>query len=252
MKLTPEIQRRLAELRKKSLNYDPAELDLAAPSSDWHVDNRFTPLPAEAPGSPEPEGSWEIAGRLIRGYEFADPSLVRAFYDVDSPMAGRNMLLELRAFNLVHVRVGVRVNQVYDRTRTVKGREVRVFGWNYRTLEGHVERGQMDWEVWKWPDTGEVCFHVYAVSRPAPITNPVIQIGFWLLRGHERSVFLDSTDRRMRAFTELGVRGEGRADEIRAASESLTARRLSPRDPSHDELAGQVDRPARDGGPGAP
>ncbi|MGH2869090.1 MAG: DUF1990 family protein [Solirubrobacteraceae bacterium] len=177
---------------------------------------------------------------------------MRAFYDVDAPMEGRDMLLELRALNLVHVYVGVRVNQVYDHTRRVKGRAVRVFGWNYRTLEGHVERGQMDWEVWKWPDTGEVCFHVYSVSRPASITNPVIRTGFWLLRGHERGVFLGSTDRRMRAFTELGLRGDGRADEIRAASDTLTARRLSVQDPSHDALAGQVDRPARGGDPGAP
>ena len=84
-----------------------------------------------------------------------------------------------------------------------------MFGWNYRTLEGHVERGQMDWEVWKWLDTGEVAFHVHAVSRPASITNPFIRIGFWLLRGHERGVFLDSTDRRMRAFTELGLQRRG-------------------------------------------
>jgi uncharacterized protein (UPF0548 family) len=252
VKLTPEIERRLAELREKPLNYDPAELDLTNPPSGWHVDDRFAPLPAEAPGPPEPEGSWEIAGRLIRGYEFADPSLVRAFCDVGVPMAGRDMLLELRALNLVHVYVGVRVHDVYDRTRTVAGREVRVFGWNYRTLEGHVERGQMDWEVWKWLDTGEVSFHVHAVARPASIANPVIRIGFWLLRGHERGVFLGSTDRRMQAFTELGLRGEGRAGEIRAASDSLTARRLSPQDPSHAELAGQVDRPARGGGAGAP
>ena len=252
MKLTPEIERRLAELRVRPLNYDPAELDLDAPPPGWHVDDRFQPLPAEAPGPAQPEGSWEIAARLIRGYEFADPSLVRAFYDTDAPTQGRDMLLELRALNLVHVYVGVRVNQVYDHTRTIDGRQVRVFGWNYRTLEGHVERGQMDWEVWKWLDTGEVSFHVRAVSRAASIANPVIRIGFWLLRGHERGVFLDSTDRRMRAFTELGLRGEGRAEEIRKASDSLTARRLSPQDRSHDELAGQVNRPARGGGAGSP
>ncbi|MDQ6746773.1 MAG: DUF1990 domain-containing protein [Candidatus Dormibacteraeota bacterium] len=241
MKLSRELARRLAELDGRPVNYDPADLDLTDPPRGWNVDDRFQPLPAEAPGPPVPGGSWEIAGRLIRGYEFADPSLVRAFYDVNAPMEGRNMLLALRALNLVQVYVGVRVNAVYDHTRTAEGREVRVFGWNYRTLEGHVEQGQMDWEVWKWLDSGEVAFHVHAVSRPAAIRNPVIRIGFWLLRGHEREVFLGSTSRRMRAFTELGLRDDGGAEQIRAASDNLTARRLAPQDPAHDRLAGQID-----------
>ncbi len=30
---------------------------------------------------PRPRRSCEIARRLMRGYEFADPSIVRAFYD---------------------------------------------------------------------------------------------------------------------------------------------------------------------------
>jgi hypothetical protein len=54
-------------------------------------------------------------------------------------------------------------------------------------------------------------------------------------------LFLDSTARRMLSFTELGLNSEGRGQRIRAASGGLTARRLSPRDPAHDELARQVD-----------
>ena len=85
------------------------------------------------------------------------------------------MLLELRALGLVSVHVGVRVGEVYDEERAVDGRQARVFGWNYRTLEGHVEEGQMNWEVWKWVDSGDVQFHVHAVSRPAPIPNPIVR-----------------------------------------------------------------------------
>ena len=44
----------------------------------------------------------------------------------------------------------------------------------------------MDWMVLKWHDTGAVEFRVRAVSRPAPIRNPLIRIGFLALRGHER------------------------------------------------------------------
>src|SRR5205823_10091933 len=104
-----KIQRKLDALSSKSVNYDPAAVDLERPPRGWRVDDRFKALPGEPPGMPVHEGSWEIAGRLIRGYEFADPSIVRAFYDPEAPLAGRNMLLELRALGLVSIHVGVRV-----------------------------------------------------------------------------------------------------------------------------------------------
>ncbi len=241
MNLSPQIRRRLAELHGRPLNYDPAALDLGQSPPGWEVDDRRQPLPGEAPGDPVKDGSFEIASRLIRGYEFADPSMVRAFYEPRIPRPGRDMLLELRALGLIRVYVGVRVNDVYDDTREVDGRRVRVSGWSYRTLEGHVEMGQMDWEVWKWLDSGEVDFHVHAVFRAAPDPNPVIRIGFRLLRNHERALFLGSTDRRMKEFTELGLERDGRGERIRQAGPNLTARRLAADDRTHDELARQVD-----------
>ncbi|MGI8507374.1 MAG: DUF1990 family protein [Solirubrobacteraceae bacterium] len=243
MSPSPRIRRRLAGLSEKAVNYDVAALDLDAPPSGWHVDDRHQPLPGEPPGDPVRDGSFEIACRLIRGYKFADPSMVRAFYDPDLPLAGRDMLLELRGLGLLSVYVGVRVGEVYDQTRKIDGREVRVFGWEYRTLEGHVERGQMNWEVWKWLRSGEVEFHVHSVSRPAPIPNPVIRLGFWLLRGHERALFLDSTNRRMKEFTELGLAHEGHGERIRSEGPGLTARRLPAGDSSHAELAREVEQP---------
>jgi uncharacterized protein (UPF0548 family) len=241
--MSPRIRGKLAGLAAKSVNYDPGGLDLAAPPGGWVVDERRTALPGEPAGEPVSEGSFEIAARLIRGYEFADPSIVRAFYSPESPLQGRDMLLELRALGLARVYVGVRVGEVYDRVVEREGRSVRVFGWYYRTLEGHVEMGQMNWEVLKWPDTGEVEFHVHSVSRAAAIGNPFVRLGFWLLKGHERALFLDSTGRRMARLTEAGLRAEGRGERIRRASSELTARRLPDADPAHDRLARTVDNP---------
>jgi uncharacterized protein (UPF0548 family) len=236
-----EIERRLAALARTPVNYDPDGLDLGDPPTGWHVDDRCQSLPSEAPGDPAPVGSWAIARRLIQGYEFADPSLVRAHYDPAAPLQGRTMLLELRALNLVSVRVGVRVVSVYDEIRSRDGGEARVFGWAYRTLEGHVEMGQMDWQVWKWRATGEVQFRVRAVSRPAAIANPIIRLGFWLLGGHERSVFLNSTDARMASLTELALTPERPADAMRAASRQLTARRGANDDGAHERLDRRVE-----------
>jgi uncharacterized protein (UPF0548 family) len=235
------IDRRLAALAHTPVNYDPDALDLDDPPAGWHLDDRCQPLPAERPGEPVPGGSWEIARRLIQGYEFADPSLVRAHYDRDAALQGRTMLLELRALNLVSVHVGVRVVNVYDEIRDPDGRRARVFGWAYRTLEGHVEMGQMDWQVWKWHDSGEVQFRVRSVSRTAQIANPIVRVGFWVLRAHERAVFLNSTDTRMRSLTELALQSERGGDAMRDASSDLTARRLSPDDPAHELLARRAD-----------
>jgi uncharacterized protein (UPF0548 family) len=145
----------------------------------------------------------------MRGYEFADPSIVRAYYDPDVPLERRNMLLKLQALRVAHLFAGVRVGEVYEETRELAGRPARVWGWNYRTLEGHVEMGQMDWEVWKWLGDGRVEFRVHAVSRPAPIPNPIVRLGFHLLRGRERRAFLESTGERMRTFTGLALEREG-------------------------------------------
>jgi len=235
------IERQLLDLAARPVNYDPDRLDLADPPSGWNVDRRRQPLPAEPPGEPVADGSWQIARRLIRGYEFADPSMVRAFYDPDRPLEGREMLLELRTLRVVRVRVGVRVVAVYDEVRRVDARDARVFGWAYRTLQGHVERGQMDWQVWKWLDSGEVEFRVHAVSQTGPIANPVVRLGFWLLRDHERAVFLDSTDRRMRTFTELALQRGAGGERIRRASTDLTARRSPADDPAHEQLGRQAD-----------
>jgi uncharacterized protein (UPF0548 family) len=248
----PSIERRLSALAGTPVNYDADALDLGRPPPGWNVDRRCQALPGEPPGAPVAEGSWEIACRLIRGYEFADPSVVRAHYDPERPLEGRDMLLELRALGVVRTYVGVRVVRVYNERRTLEGRAARVFGWAYRTLEGHVEEGQMDWQVWKWLDTGDVQFRVHAVSRTAPIPNVIVRIGFWALRDHERAVFLDSTERRMRGLTERALPRERRGEQVRLASTDLTARRLGGDDPAHDRLARDVERPHPAGADGGP
>ena len=124
----------------------------------------------------------------MRRYKVADPSIVRAFYDESEPLEGRTMLLELRFWRL-RFPVGVRVGEAYDERRDVDGRPARVSGWNYRTLEGHLEIGQMAWEVWKWEDTGAVEFHIHAFSRAAPTGSLLVRIGLRLFARREQLRF---------------------------------------------------------------
>ena len=238
----PRVRRRLAALPDKPLNFDPAGLEHASPATGWTITDLCQALPSEPPGAPVGDGSWQIARRLMRGYEFADPSIVRAYYDPDAPLEGRNMLLKLKALGIAHLYVGVRVGDVYEEVRELGGDRACVWGWNYRTLEGHVEMGQMDWGVWKWLRDGRVEFRVHAVARVAHIRNLIVRLGFYLLREHERQVFLDSTKRRMLAFTQLALSREHAGDAIRDAAARLTARPGRRQDPAHDSVARRAAR----------
>ena len=91
---------------------------------------------------------------------------------------------------------------------TVDGRPVRVWGWPYRTLEGHIEQGEMSWEVWKWLDT-----------RRRRVPHPLLLADRRRrepVHGHRRPAdrparaasLPDSACRRMRELTIDGLRGE--------------------------------------------
>jgi uncharacterized protein (UPF0548 family) len=193
--------RALAELRGRPLNFDPSRRHEYTLEKGWHVDDVRRALPPEPPGEPVPGGSWEAAGRIARNYDFADPSIVEGVFDRDEPLEDRTMLLVLR-FRGLRIRVGVRVGDVYDERRDLNGRDGRVFGWNYRTLRGHVEQGQMDWQVWKFPDSGEVLFRISSFSRPARGGNLILRVGFRLFGRREQLRFLRLTADRMARLTE--------------------------------------------------
>jgi hypothetical protein len=141
------------------------------------------------------------ARRIARNYDFADPSIVEGVFDRDEPLEDRTMLLVLR-FHALRIHVGVRVGDIYHEDRELDGRPGRLFGWNYRTLEGHVEKGQMDWQVWKFPDSGEVLFRIRYVSRPAGSGKFLVRTGFRLVGRRAQLRFLKLTAERMARLTE--------------------------------------------------
>ena len=104
-------------------------------------------------------------------------------------------------------RLGVRVFEVVDERRTEEDRPVQVWGWSYRTLRGHLERGQMSYEVRKWLDSGAVEFRIAAVSHRAHVANPLVRIGFGLLGRREQLKFYDHTCEVMAARTAAAVAG---------------------------------------------
>lgn len=189
----------LDQLSKLRVNYDPAkapEDGAVAVEGHWHVDSDATVLGDEGRGPPEHGGVWATACRLVSEYEFADARVLRGAYRRGSELLGRNMLLEARFFGL-RFYVGVRITGVLDQERDTGDGLERVWGWSYQTLEGHLEQGRLGYEVIKNLGTGRVTFRVAGYSRPAPIENPVIRLGFRLFGRWTQERFYRNIQARM-------------------------------------------------------
>jgi uncharacterized protein (UPF0548 family) len=210
-------RRALAALADKGFNFEPDQAERFTTANGWHVDDYAQPLPPEPPGPPTPGGSFEVAQRLMADYEFADPAIVRAVYATDSPLERRDMLLEGRFWGL-RFHFGVRVGGLVDEEVAVDGRRLRRWGWNYRTLQGHLEMGQMDYEVRKWLDAGEVEFRIHAFSRPAHIPNPVVRLGFRVFGRRVQRRFARHACQRMARLTAARARAGAAAGDPPATS----------------------------------
>ncbi len=215
-----EALARLHALHDRPVNFDLERRASFTRDAGWKVDHYCQPLPSEPAGDPVPGGSWERARDVMRRYEFADPALVRALYAPESPLEGRDMLLEAR-FHGLRFHLGVRVGGVVDATCRHCGREVRVWGWNYRTLQGHLEMGQMDYEVWKWLDNGDVEFRIHVVSRAARIPNPLVRLGFRLFGRRQQVRFARRACERMAKL----VAGES----VQSAGDQMPVRSFAAR-----------------------
>jgi uncharacterized protein (UPF0548 family) len=200
----------LAALSGAALNFEPQPLAAYTPERGWHADALSQQLPGESPGDPAPGGSWQIARVLMENYRMADPAIVRASWDRDAPLLGREMLLELRLYRIVSIRAGVRVTRVWDEERVGGGRRARVFGYEYATLRGHVEMGRMDYTLYKWRDDGAVEFRLHAHSRASEQGARWIRLGFRLFGRREQLRFYRRCCERIARLTaaELGLAGD--------------------------------------------
>jgi hypothetical protein len=59
----------------------------------------------------------------------------------------------------------------------------------------------MDYEVWKWLDTGEVEFHTCRFSRHAHVGNPVVRLGLRLFGRRQQIRFARRACERMARLT---------------------------------------------------
>lgn len=162
--------RRLAELARRPLNFDPRELEAHPRDPSWRFDHLVERLPHE-------------------------PS------DRNRPLDGQDLLLRVH-YGPLRFRVGVRVGDLHEGTEEIDGREAHVAGWSYRTLAGHFEEGEMRYELWKWLDSGDVEFHLNAASRPARSGPLLPRLSFRLFGRIPQLQFYHQACRRIRRLTE--------------------------------------------------
>ena len=106
------------------------------------------------------------------------------------------MLLELRFWGL-RFRFGVRVSGVIDELRRSRARRCGSGAGATRTLQGHLEMGQMDYEIWKWLDTARSSSGSTSFRAPSRIGNPIIRLGFRLFGRREQVRFARRACERM-------------------------------------------------------
>ena len=184
------------QLGDLALNFVPVSHEEAAADPDWHADEREVRLGTEAPGPPVADGLYAVAREVMTRYEFADPATIRAVFDPTSDLEGRDLLLVGR-FAVLRFLMGVRIGGVEEGRVRVEGRPAHRFRWYYRTLEGHLERGHMSYEVCKDDVTGDVTFRIRAYSQRARIDNPVVRLGFMLFGRWTQLRFYEHTLARM-------------------------------------------------------
>jgi uncharacterized protein (UPF0548 family) len=165
----------LASLRGRGVTFDPAQVG----GPPWRVDRHRDVVGHELPGPPVPGGVWEAACDVVRDYDFVPPELLRAAYR-PGPLVGRDILLIGRT-GPVCVLMGVRVTSLVDESDAAH----RTWGWAYRTLEGHLQRGEVRYRVTKDLGSGEVAFAADVAWRPAPELGPALRLA-WTLLGRRR------------------------------------------------------------------
>lgn len=201
-----DVQRaRLESYAKARANFDDTRISEYNAENGWRIDDYEQELPAEPPGHPLPGGSFYAATEVLRNYSFPPPDLITGVFLPDTPLEDRVMVLRGR-FLLFTFWFGVRVVNVIDEVRLLPGKvgaggdgQEAVWGYSYRTLEGHYERGQIDFSVHKHLRTGRVMFRIHAVSQTGAIPNPFYRLGFRLFGRFLQRRFAHESMRRLKA-----------------------------------------------------
>ncbi len=190
---------RLDRLEKLGLNVDLERREEFTAANGWNLDHYEGDLPSESAGEPLGGGSFQAAQTVLREYKFPPPNLITGIFVPDEPLEKRVMLLRARFLGFTFY-FGVKVNGVTDELRAGKNGQERVWGYRYATLEGHFERGQIEFLIVKNLTNGGVQFKIDAFSQTGLIRNPIYRLGFSLFGRHLQRRFARQSMLRMQTL----------------------------------------------------
>jgi uncharacterized protein (UPF0548 family) len=187
-----ELRAYLDDLKDRPVNFDEP-LEAMTVEHGWTIDGDRTGLGTEPQGSPLSDGPFARARQAIINYDFSDPRIVVGHFDPDTPLVGRNMLLELKVLGWRFLS-GVRVREVRDEVE----HGTTLFGFRYDTLEGHIERGFEWFLLTKDHETGDIQFRIEAHWRLGDFPTWWSRVGFLVIGEHYRRVWRHRAPERIR------------------------------------------------------
>lgn len=221
----PQLQMRLEALSGAPFNLDLEQQATWHAKDGWNHDRYQTELVAEPPGPPLSNGSFQAACQVLREYRFPPPDLITGIFLPDQPLEQRVMLLRGQFVGMVFY-FGVKVSGVVSELRQTPHGAEHVWGYRYATLEGHFERGQIEFLIAKHVQSGKVEFRISAVSRTGVIQNMFYRIGFQLFGRRLQRRFATESLKRMQRLVKIAVEtGEhlGTTPQVQAATSDPTA-----------------------------
>jgi hypothetical protein len=135
----------------------------------------------------------------VRGYRFADPRITHGYFDPETPLLGRTILVDVQAL-LLRFLAGLRVGAILDRVDGPPGAEQTRFGIRLDTLAGHLLHGSEWVEVRKEHQRGTVWLRIEARWRPAPLPAWWMGLGFRLFGRQLQARWRRQVTRRLRAL----------------------------------------------------
>ena len=196
-----ELEDRLARLDGLPASFPDPDLETMTPARGWTPERLREPLGRERCGPPEPGGLFERAWDAVADFQFSDPQIVTGHFVAGSRLLGRRMLLEIKVLGLRYL-CGVVVGAV--NVERIDGCTRR--GFRYDSLAGHLEEGSEWFEVEKDHVSGKVWLHVRSRWRRGTFPNWWSRVGFALLSGGYRALWLRRAHQRLEAFVNIGPR----------------------------------------------
>jgi uncharacterized protein (UPF0548 family) len=192
----PELQRQLDALAERPVTVGNALVE-PVPAPGWTVEQLDTQIGQEAPGPPLTNGPFARARQALTEYRFADPRITHGHYDPQTPLLGRDILVDVHAL-FIRMLVGLRIGDVVDRADASETR----FGIRLDTLSGHILDG-LEWiQVAKDHRTGAITLRIAVQWRPGRLPTWWMGLGFRLLGRQVQQRWRRQATRRLRRISQ--------------------------------------------------